>query len=61
MDFSSVLILYSPRDKDKLSKSVVLIHAKVFSYSRTLVPDPLISDSDIFGDNLGLTEITLAS
>ncbi|KAF5957975.1 hypothetical protein HYC85_005200 [Camellia sinensis] len=28
-------------------------------YSRTLVPYPLISDSDIFGDNLGLAEYHL--
>ena len=61
MDFCSVLILDSPSDKDKLPKSVILIHAKVFPYSRTLVPYPLISDSGIFRDNLGLAEITSAS
>ena len=56
-----MLILDSSRDKDKLPKSVILIHAKVLSYSRTLVAYPLISDSDIFGDNLGLAEITSVS
>ncbi|KAF5932414.1 hypothetical protein HYC85_028585 [Camellia sinensis] len=30
-------------------------------FCRTLVPYPLISVSDIFGDNLGLAEITSAS
>ena len=61
MDFCSVLILDSSRDKDKLTKSVILILAEVLPYSRTLVPYPLIPDSDIFRDNLGLVEITLAS
>ena len=61
MDFSSVLILDSPIDKDKLPKSFILIQAEVFPYSRTLVPYPLIPDFDIFGDNLGLEEITSVS
>ena len=61
MDFCSVLILDSQRDKDKLPKSVILIHAEVLPHSRTLVPYPLIPDSDIFGGNLGLAEITSAS
>ena len=54
MDFYSVLILDSPIDKDKLPKSVILIHAEVLPYSRTLVPYPLLSDSDIFKDNIGV-------
>ena len=56
-----MLILDSSRDKDKLLKSVILIYTKILSYSRTLVPNPLILDSDIFGDNFGLAEITSAS
>mgnify|MGYP003702553241 CR=1 FL=1 len=54
MDSHSVLTLDSSRDKDKLPKSFILILAKSPLYSRTLVPYPLISDSDIFGDHLGL-------
>ena len=61
MDFCSVLIQDSPIDKNKLPKSVIIIHAKVLSHSRTLVPYPLISDSDIFRGNLGLAEITSVS
>mgnify|MGYP003702331325 CR=1 FL=1 len=61
MDFSSVLILDSLTDKDKLPKSVILIHADVLPHSRTFVPYQLISDSDIFGDNLGFAEITSVS
>ena len=61
MDSCSVLILDSPRDKDKLPKSFILIYAKVFSHFRSLVLYPLISDSDIFGDNLGLAEMISAS
>lgn len=61
MDFSSMLILDSPIDKNKLPKSFILIQAKVLPHSRTLVPYPLISSSDIFRDNLGLAEITSAS
>ena len=61
MDSCSVRILDFLRDKEKHPKSVVLIHAIVLPHSRTLVPNPLISDSDIFGDNLGLAEITSAS
>ena len=60
MDFCLVLILDSPIDKDKLPKSVILIHAEVLPHCRTLVPYSLISDSDIFGDDLGLAEITSA-
>ncbi|CAL5391147.1 unnamed protein product [Camellia sinensis] len=60
MDSNSVLTLDSLRDKDKLPKSFILISAKSSLYSRTLVPYPLISDSDIFGDNLGLAKITSA-
>ncbi|KAF5956129.1 hypothetical protein HYC85_008985 [Camellia sinensis] len=41
--------------------SFILILAKSSLYSRTLVPYPLISDSDILGDNLGLAKITSAS
>ncbi|KAL7243521.1 hypothetical protein ACSBR1_015839 [Camellia fascicularis] len=61
MDFSSVLILDSPIDKDKLPKSFILIQAGVLSHSRTLVLYLLIPDFDIFEDNLGLAEITSAS
>ena len=61
MDFSLVLILESPIDKDKLSKSFILIQAEVLLHSRTLVPYSLIPDSDIFRDNLGLAEIISAS
>ncbi|KAL7229525.1 hypothetical protein ACSBR2_008099 [Camellia fascicularis] len=61
MDFSLVLILDSPIDKDKLPKSSILIQAEVHPHSRTLVLYPLIPDSNIFGDNLGLAEITSAS
>ncbi|KAL7247564.1 hypothetical protein ACSBR2_002476 [Camellia fascicularis] len=61
MGFCSVLILDSPRDKDKLPKSIILIYAEVISHFRTLVPSPLISESDIFGGNLGLAKITSAS
>ena len=60
MDFSSVLILDSLIDKDKLSKSFILIQAKVLPHSRTLVLYPLISNSDIFRDNLGTAKITSA-
>ncbi|KAL7256382.1 hypothetical protein ACSBR1_010328 [Camellia fascicularis] len=48
------------RDKDRLPKSAIFIHLEVFLHSRTLVPYPLISDSDFFGDNLGLAEIISA-
>ena len=61
-------------DQDKLSKSLIFTQTEVFSqsrtlvhiqvvfllHSRTLVPYPLISDSDIFGGNLGLAEMTSA-
>ena len=60
MDSGSVLILDSTVDKDKLPKSFILIQAESLPHSRTLVPYPLIPDSDIFGDNLGLSEITSA-
>ena len=56
-----MLIQDSSTDRDKLSKNVILIYAEVLPHSRTLVPYPLISDSDIFSDNLGLTEITSAA
>ena len=61
MDFSSVLILDSPIDKDKLPKSFIRIQAEVLPHFRTLVLYPRIPDSDIFGDNLGLAEITSAA
>ena len=61
MDFSSLLILDSAIDKDKLPKSFILIQVESLPHSRTLVPYPFIPDSDIFGDNLGLVEITSAS
>ncbi|KAL7216390.1 hypothetical protein ACSBR1_028353 [Camellia fascicularis] len=60
MDSNSVTILDSPRDKDRLPKSAIFIHLEVFLHSRTLVPYPLILDSDFFGDNLGLAEIISA-
>ena len=60
MDFYSVLILDSSIDKDKLPKSFILIQTEVFSHSRTLAHHPLIPDSDIFGGNLGLSEMTSA-
>ena len=53
MDLGLLLIWDSQWDKDKLSKSVILILAKFPLCPRTLVLYPLISDSDIFGDNLG--------
>mgnify|MGYP003702386783 CR=1 FL=1 len=59
MDF--LLSAYSPIDKDKLPKSFILIQTEVLPHSRTLVPYLFIPDSDIFGDYLGLTEITSAS
>ncbi|THG04170.1 hypothetical protein TEA_015511 [Camellia sinensis var. sinensis] len=60
--------------RDKLSKSLIFTQTEVFSQSRTFVliqvefplhsktlaPYPLISDSDIFGGNLGLAEMTSA-
>ena len=55
-----MLILDSPRDKDKLPKSVILIRAEVLAHSRTLAPHPLVSNSDIFKGNLGLSEMTSA-
>ncbi|KAF5934604.1 hypothetical protein HYC85_030775 [Camellia sinensis] len=58
MDSGLLLILDSQYDWDKLSKSLIFIQTEVFSHSRTLVPYPLISDSDIFGDNLGITTRT---
>ncbi|KAL7212165.1 hypothetical protein ACSBR2_014938 [Camellia fascicularis] len=60
MDSNLVLTLDSSRDKDRLPKSAIFIHLEVFLHSRTLVPYPLISDSDFFGDNLGLAEIISA-
>ena len=54
MDSNSVLTLDSSRDKDRFPKNIILIHLEVFPHFRTLVPYPLISDSDIFGDNLGI-------
>ncbi|KAL7163577.1 hypothetical protein ACSBR2_039648 [Camellia fascicularis] len=48
-------------DRDKLPKSFILIQVESPHHSNTLVPYPLISDSDIFGDNLGLAEIISAS
>ncbi|GMP43908.1 hypothetical protein CsSME_00013082 [Camellia sinensis var. sinensis] len=48
-------------DWDKLSKSLILTQTEVFSHSRTLVPYPLIPDSGILADNLGLAEIISAS
>ena len=61
MDSHSVLTLDSTRDKDRLPKNTILIHLEVFLHSRTLVHYLLISDSDIFGGNLGLAEITSVS
>ncbi|KAL7193794.1 hypothetical protein ACSBR2_025427 [Camellia fascicularis] len=61
MDFSSLLILNSSIDKDKLLKSFILIQAESLPHSRTLVPYPLIPDFDFFGDNLDLAEIISAS
>ncbi|GMP96235.1 hypothetical protein CsSME_00044966 [Camellia sinensis var. sinensis] len=55
-----LLTLDSLRDIDKLPKSFILILTKSPLYSRTLVPYPLISESDIFGDYLGFTEIISA-
>ncbi|KAI8003240.1 Uncharacterized protein L728 [Camellia lanceoleosa] len=56
----NLLTMFLEGDKDKLFKRVILILAVVIPHSRTLVPYPLISNSDIFGDNLGLVEITSA-
>ncbi|THG16225.1 hypothetical protein TEA_010515 [Camellia sinensis var. sinensis] len=53
----SVLIVYAAL----LFRSRHAAVAESPHHSRTLVPYPLISDSDIFGDNLGLAEITSAS
>ena len=61
MDSGSMLILDSQLDRDKLLKSFIIIHAKVLHSSRTLVPYPLISDSGISADNLGLAVITSTS
>ena len=41
-------------DKDNTLREFIFILAKSSLYSRALVPYPLISDSDIFGDHLGL-------
>ena len=60
MNSNSVLTLDSLRDKDKLPKSFILILVKSPLRLRTLVPYSLISDSDIFGDNLGNSEIISA-
>ena len=60
IDSHLVLTLDSTRDKDRLPRNTILIHLEVFLYSRTPVPYLLISDSDIFGGNLGNTEITSA-
>ena len=60
MDSNSVLTLDFLRDKDKLPKSITLIHPEVFLHPRTLILYPLISDSGILADNLGNSEITLA-
>ncbi|GMQ08279.1 hypothetical protein CsSME_00052078 [Camellia sinensis var. sinensis] len=48
------------KDWDKLSKSLIFIKTESFSHFRTLIPYPFIPNSGIFGDNLGLTEITSA-
>ncbi|GMP83028.1 hypothetical protein CsSME_00037103 [Camellia sinensis var. sinensis] len=61
MDSSSMLILDSQLDRDKLPKSFILIQTEIFPCSKTLVPYPLISNSGIIVDNLGLAEITSAS
>ncbi|THG15419.1 hypothetical protein TEA_005793 [Camellia sinensis var. sinensis] len=56
-----LLTLDSLRDKDKLPKSFILILVKSPLRLRTLVHYSFISDSDIFGVNLGLAEIISAS
>ncbi|KAL7198091.1 hypothetical protein ACSBR2_020582 [Camellia fascicularis] len=61
MDFSSLLIMDSSIDKDKLPKSFILIQAESLPHSRTLVLYPLIPNFDFFEDNLGLAEIISAS
>ncbi|THG19048.1 hypothetical protein TEA_006598 [Camellia sinensis var. sinensis] len=48
-------------DENNLIGLLSLIQVEFPFHSRTLVPYPLISDSDIFRDNLGLAEITSAS
>ena len=60
MDSGSMSIQDSQIDKNKLPKSFILIQAEVLPHFRTLVIYPLIPKSDIFGDNLGLAEITSA-
>ena len=60
MNFNLVLTLDSLRDKDKLPKNFILILVKSPLRLRTLVLYSLISDSDIFGDNLGYSEIISA-
>ena len=57
---NSNLVLTLDSFKDKLPKSFILILVKSPLRLRTLVPYPLISDSDIFGDNLGNSEIISA-
>ena len=57
MDSNSMLTLDFSRDKDKLPKSFILMLVKSPLRLRILVPYSLISDSDIFGDNLGNSEI----
>ncbi|KAL7179602.1 hypothetical protein ACSBR1_042908 [Camellia fascicularis] len=52
MDFSSLFILDSSTDKDKLPRSLILIQAEFPLRSRTLVPYPLIPDSDFLGEIL---------
>ena len=60
MNFISMFTLDSLRDKDKLPKSFILILVKSPLRLRTLVLYSLISDSDIFGDNLGFSKIISA-
>ncbi|CAL5366051.1 unnamed protein product [Camellia sinensis] len=61
MDSGSMFILDSHLDKDKLFLNLITIQIEILSCSRTLVFYLLISDSSISADNLGLSEIILAT
>ncbi|KAF5931498.1 hypothetical protein HYC85_027669 [Camellia sinensis] len=56
-----MLILDSQLDRDKLFRSLILIHTETLPRSRTVVPYPLIPNSDISTDNLELAKIISAS
>ena len=56
---NSLRVLSLPKLKSSLILGLLsLIQVEFPFHCRTLVPYPLISDSDIFGGNLGLAEMT---